>query len=549
LTVAAKESVMTSILAEQNTSPKKDARSDQTRKAHLIGGGIGSLAAAAFMIRDTDMSGQNITIYEAMSLLGGSLDGGGNPHDGYTLRGGRMLTTDNYECTWDLFQTIPSLTNSNVSVFDQTKAFNRANTPDSHARLVDENRHRLAVLSMGFSMADRLELFKLVEIDEAKLGNSRVTDWLSPAFFKTEFWFMWATTFAFQPWHSAVEFRRYLHRFMLEFTRIETLAGVKRTEFNQYDSLVQPLVAWLTAFGVTFVPDCRVDDIVLSDTDGMIAVEALHLTRNGQSETVSVSDHDLVFFQNGSMTDASSFGSMTRAPEKLTKADSGGWTLWEKIAARHPEFGSPAVFNSSIPETYWESFTVTLDNAHFFDAMEKFTGNVAGTGGLVTLRDSNWLMSVVLAHQPHFARQPAHVKVFWGYALHPDRVGNFVPKPMSECSGEEVLHELCGHLNFDMGVMAGGICIPCRMPYITSMFMPRKVGDRPLPVPRISQNLAFVSQFVELPEDVVFTVEYSIRAAQTAVYELLKVERPVPPVLHHDRSIQVKIAAAIKAFA
>jgi oleate hydratase len=146
LTVAAKESVMTSILAEQNTSPKKDARSDQTRKAHLIGGGIGSLAAAAFMIRDTDMSGQNITIYEAMSLLGGSLDGGGNPHDGYTLRGGRMLTTDNYECTWDLFQTIPSLTNSNVSVFDQTKAFNRANTPDSHARLVDENRHRLAVL-------------------------------------------------------------------------------------------------------------------------------------------------------------------------------------------------------------------------------------------------------------------------------------------------------------------------------------------------------------------------------------------------------------------
>jgi oleate hydratase len=158
------------------------------------------------------------------------------------------------------------------------------------------------------------------------------------------------------------------------------------------------------------------------------------------------------------------------------------------------------------------------------------------------------LMSVVLAHQPHFASQPADVQVFWGYALHPDRIGNFVPKAMSACSGQEIIQELCGHLNFDLNVLAGGVCIPCRMPYITSMFMPRSVGDRPLPVPRNSRNLAFVSQFVELPDDVVFTVEYSVRAAQTAVYQLLQVERRVPPVLHHDQSISVQIASAIKAF-
>jgi len=75
---------------------------NQDRKAHLVGGGIGSLAAAAFMIRDGGLPGGNITIYEALPLLGGSLDGSGNPSDGYTLRGGRMLTTDNYECTWDV---------------------------------------------------------------------------------------------------------------------------------------------------------------------------------------------------------------------------------------------------------------------------------------------------------------------------------------------------------------------------------------------------------------------------------------------------------------
>ena len=518
-------------------------------KAYLVGSGIGSLAAAAFMIRDGGMLGSNITIYEAMPVLGGSLDGAGNADDGYTMRGGRMLTTDNYECTWGLFDTIPSLIHPGQTVLEETLAFNKAHVAHAEARLVDSNRHRLSVTSMGFSMSDRVELYKLVAADEAELGRSRITDWFSPAFFHSEFWYMWATTFAFQPWHSAVEFRRYLHRFMLEFTRIETLAGVKRTVFNQYDSMVRPLVAWLRDRDVQFISDCTVSDITLRSDDGILVAEALTLERAGNTGTVKVAEGDLVFFQNGSMTDASTYGTMSTAPARLTKADSGGWTLWEKLAAGRPEFGHPTVFNSSIPESLWESFTVTLHDSAFVDAMQSFTGNVAGIGGLVTFKDSNWLMSVVLAHQPHFANQPKDVQVFWGYALHPDRIGNFVAKSMSDCTGAEILTELCGHLNFDRTVLAHGNCIPCRMPYITSMFMPRGPGDRPLPVPANSRNLAFVSQFVELAADVVFTVEYSVRAAQTAVYQLLAVEREIPPVLHHDQSIKVKIDALIKAFA
>ena len=120
---------------------------------------------------------------------------------------------------------------------------------------------------------------------------------------------------------------------------------------------------------------------------------------------------------------------------------------------------------------------------------------------------------------------------------------------MSQCNGEEILRELCGHLNFDYDrAFATAICLPCRMPYITSMFMPRHVDDRPLPVPANSRNLAFVSQFVEIPEDVVFTVEYSVRAAQMAVYELLGIDRPVTPIRHHDQSLKVNFDAVIKAF-
>ncbi len=519
-----------------------------TSKAYLVGGGIGSLAAAAFMIRDGSLPGGHISILEAAPIMGGSLDGAGNPVNGYSLRGGRMLTTDNYECTWDLYKSIPSLNNTGKTVFDETVEFNEKHKAHSMARLVDSRRAKVPVTSMGFSMQDRMELLKLTNADEGALGASCITDWLSPKFFETEFWYMWVTTFAFQPWHSAVEFKRYLHRFMLEFSRIETLAGVKRTIYNQYDSLVLPLQTWLEAQGVHLATDCKVTDLDYKTEDDTFIVTGIHCLRQGKYEVIAVNDGDLVFMQNGSMTDASSLGSMTSAPRKLTKADSGGWTLWEKLAKDRPEFGNPAAFNSCIAQSCWESFTVTLKHPAFFDKMNQFSGNEPGTGGLVTFKDSNWLMSIVLAHQPHFANQPADVQVFWGYSLFPDRVGNFVPKPMAECTGAEILQELCGHLRFDLETVASANCIPCRMPYITSMFMPRRLSDRPLPVPRGSKNFAFISQFVEIQDDVVFTVEYSVRAAQMAVYELLGIERKIPPITPHDKSLRAQFEAVIKAF-
>ncbi|MDP3295904.1 MAG: oleate hydratase [Nevskia sp.] len=517
-------------------------------RAYLVGGGIGSLAAAAFMIRDGGWAGSSITILESLPLMGGSLDGAGTSESGYSLRGGRMLTTDNYECTWDLFKSIPSLEHKGMSVFDETVAFNEKLVSNSMARLVDRRRAKVPVKSMGFSMHDRVELLKLATASEDVLLASPITDWLSPRFFETEFWFMWATTFAFQPWHSAVEFKRYLHRFMLEFSRIETLAGVKRTVYNQYDSLVLPLLIWLKGQGVHLINGCNVTDIDHRYQGGQVVLTGLHCLQDGKIGVIAVESDDLVFIQNGSMTDSSSLGSMTLAPEKRVKQEGGGWTLWEKLAEFGQQFGTPSTFNSCVAMSCWESFTVTLKNPAFFEEMFRFSGNDAGIGGLVTFKDSNWLMSIVLAHQPHFINQPRDVQVFWGYALFPDRIGNFVPKAMADCNGAEILVELCGHLRFDLEMLASANCIPCRMPYITSMFMPRDLSDRPLPVPPDSKNLALISQFVEIPGDVVFTVEYSVRAAQMAVYELLKIDRRIPPITPHDHSLHTQFEALIKAF-
>ena len=93
--------------------------------------------------------------------------------------------------------------------------------------------------------------------------------------------------------------------------------------------------------------------------------------------------------------------------------------------------------------------------------MFRFSGNEAGIGGLVTFKDSSWLLSIVIPHQPHFASQPPGVQVFWGYALFPDRVGDFVAKPMSDCTGTEILRELRGHLRFDPDTLTDANCIPC----------------------------------------------------------------------------------------
>ncbi|CAM1346833.1 oleate hydratase [Tenacibaculum insulae] len=344
-------------------------------KAYCIGGGIGSLTAAAFMIRDGGMDGDQITIFEKLPTQGGSLDGKRLEDGSYSLRGGRMLTTDHYECLWGLYEHIPSLNNPNLSVKEEIIAFNKKHIPHSQARLVDENRHIVDVSSMTFTMKDRLELLKLTEASEEKLGTSKISDWLSKEFFDSNFWYMWQTTFAFQTWHSAVEFKRYLHRFMNEFPRIETLAGVKRTIYNQYDSLVLPLLKWLKDRNVNFQANTTVTDIDTIDIDGKVTVTSLTLLNNGEKQTVSVESDDIVILQNGSMTDASSLGSMTTAPPHKTKEDSQGWKLWEKLADGRPEFGNPKPFNSSIPESFWESFTVTCRTPDFFNKMTEFSGN------------------------------------------------------------------------------------------------------------------------------------------------------------------------------
>jgi oleate hydratase len=250
------------------------------------------------------------------------------------------------------------------------------------------------------------------------------------------------------------------------------------------------------------------------------------------------------------MTEASSLGSMDSPPALLGKPDGGSWALWEKIAEDHPQFGHPKNFADHIEQSKWLSFTITLHDPTFFQLIHDLTGNVPGEGGLITFPESSWLASIVLPHQPHFIGQPEDVQVLWGYGLFVDVPGNFVKKPMSACTGREIMTEILGHLHLDAQaaqILDDAICIPCMMPFITSQFLPRSKGDRPQVIPEGSKNLAFVGQYCELPDDVVFTVEYSVRSAQTAVYSLLGLEKEPPPVYkgHYDPRVLLKAFMAL----
>ncbi len=365
------------------------------------------------------------------------------------------------------------------------------------------------------------------------LGRSSIADQFDPSFFKTNFWFMWCTTFAFQPWHSAVEFKRYLVRFAHMVAGFNRLQGIMRTVYNQYDSMVRPLQKWLDDRGVKFELNTRVTDLGLSEQDGEKTVERIVYERDGRAGEIAVGANDYVLVTLGSMTEASSLGTMDTAPVLNGKKDGGAWTLWEKIAAGRPEFGRPSAFADHIDESKWVSFTTTLHDPTFLRIVRDFTGNVPGEGGLITFPESNWLASIVIPHQPHFIGQPDDVSVFWGYGLSVDKPGDFVKKPMSACTGREIMTEVLGHLRIEAEaskILETSICIPCMMPFITSQFLRREKGDRPQVVPKGSKNLAFMGQFCELPDDVVFTVEYSIRSAQAAVYALLGLKREPPAV-------------------
>ncbi|WP_411104214.1 oleate hydratase [Streptomyces sp. cmx-4-9] len=532
--------------------PRKPEGVDR-KTAWFVGSGLASLAGAAFLIRDGQMSGDRITVLERLGLAGGALDGIKEPEKGFVIRGGRELE-DHMECLWDLFRSIPSIEIEGASVLDEFYWLNK-DDPNVSLQRVTERQGRDARTEGRFSLSERAQrdVLKAFLATREDMEGKRINEVFGREFLDSTFWLYWRTMFAFEEWHSALEMKLYLHRFVHHVGGLPDLSALKFTKYNQYESLVLPLTRWLVDQGVTFRFDTEVTDIDFDITPERKRATRIYWLSGGEAGGVELGEDDLVFTTIGSLTENSDDGDHHTAA-RLLDGPAPAWDLWRRIARHDPAFGRPDVFCGNIPESKWESATVTTLDPRIPRVIEKitrrdpFSGKVV-TGGIVSVRDSSWLLSWTVNRQPHFKQQPADQIVVWLYGLFAERPGDYVKKPMQDCTGEEITQEWLYHLGvpvdeIDELAATGARCVPVMMPYVTSFFLPRRAGDRPAVVPEKSVNFAFIGQFAETTRDTIFTTEYSVRTGMEAAYQLLGIERGIPEVFGSTYDVRTLLDAA-----
>ena len=524
--------------------PEKPIDVDK-KSAYIIGTGLAGLSAAFYLVRDGQMKGENIHLLEKLDLAGGSCDGRRDVTKGFYMRGGREMD-NHFECMWDMFRSVPSIETPEVSVLDEYYWLNKHDPNYSLCRATincGEDAHTDKLFKLDKKSA--LALSKLFITKEEDLENKKISDVLPDSFWETNFWLYWQTMFAFQKWSSALEMKRYLCRYVHHIDGLPDFSALRFTKYNQYESMILPLTKYLENHGVKIEYGIDVKNVIFDNKEDKKVATKIIYEKDKEEKEFILTENDLVFITNGCCTDTSCYGDQNTIPDlsKVKNGEGESWNLWKNIAsqATNGEFGNPDKFCSNTDETNWMSATVEVSDEeiikHIINICKRDPreGKVT-TGGIVTVKDSmgNWYLSWTINRQPQFKSQKKNSVLVWVYALNTNREGNFVTKPIRNCTGREVCEEWLYHIGIPTDKIEeyANKCntTTCYMPYINAFFQPREEKDRPLVVPKDAVNFAFIGQFAETPRDTIFTTEYSIRTGMEAVYTLLKVDRAVPEV-------------------
>lgn len=513
----------------------------ERKSAYLIGGGLASLAAACFLVRDAQMPGSHIHILEKRSISGGALDGDQLPDIGYVMRGGREMD-NHFECMWDLFRSIPSIETEGVSVLDEYYWLNKKDPNFSLCRATEKCGQDVRTENkFGLSDQAALEILRLFMTPDEKLANVKMTDIFDDEVYRTNFWMYWRTMFAFKDDQSALEMKRYMQRYIHHIGGLPDFKALRFTRYNQYESMVLPMVRYLKEHDVQFHYGTTVRNVVFDIQPGSKIARSIQYECQGLEGAIDLTEDDLVFFTNGSNVENSTYGSQTKASGMDAEIHPGGsFDLWRRIAAQDPSFGHPDKFCMDPEDSNWVSATVNTKDGRILPYIaeickrDPLSGGVV-TGGIVTVKDSSWLLSWTINRQPQYKNQPKGEVLVWLYGMFSDVPGDFVKKPMRDCTGQEICEEWLYHLGVPVDQISdmaseSANTVPVMMPFASAYFQPREAGDRPAVVPEGSVNFAFIGNFAETPRDTVFTTEYSIRTGMEAVYTLLDIDRGVPEV-------------------
>ena len=536
--------------------PKKPEGVDH-KSAYIIGTGLAALSAACYLVRDGQMKGERIHIFEKDPIPGGACDGFEYPGVGYVMRGGREMD-NHFEVMWDLFRSIPSIETEGVSVLDEYYWLNKEDPNYSLCRAT-VNRGQDAHTDKKFAVSDKaqMEIMRLFFTPDEELYDKRIDEYFDDEVFDSNFWLYWRTMFAFENWHSALEMKRYIKRYIHHIGGLPDFTALRFTKYNQYESMILPMVKYLENAGVVFHYNTKVVNVEFDVTSNRKQATRIELEAEGETRFVDLTEDDLVFITNGGCVENSAMGSQnTPAPYNPEIKPGGGWDMWRRIAAQSPDFGNPDKFCYDSELCNWMSATVeTLDQRIIpyitnICKRDPFTGKVV-TGGIVSVKDSSWLLSWTINRQPQFRSQPKDHCLVWVYALFNDKPGDYVKKPMRDCTGKEICMEWLYHIGVPENEIEelaenSANTVPVMMPYIDAFFMPRNDTDRPKVVPDGAVNFAFIGQFAETARDTIFTTEYSMRTGMEAVYTLLNVDRGVPEVWGNTYDVRDLLNATVK---
>ena len=146
-------------------------------KAHIIGGGFGGLAAATLLIRNADVPGTDITIYEADDVLGGGFFLGGSAASGFNLPG--SVFDKEFRCTFDLLKSIPSARDPSISVTEDFFAFNTGEPFQDKTHILDRDGRIVHGPRYGLSLGDGLSLARVTLTPEKMLDGRRIEEFFS----------------------------------------------------------------------------------------------------------------------------------------------------------------------------------------------------------------------------------------------------------------------------------------------------------------------------------------------------------------------------------
>ncbi|KAJ5704062.1 hypothetical protein N7493_011200 [Penicillium malachiteum] len=502
-------------------------------QAWILGSGTASLASAVYLIQRANLPPQNVHVLDAHISLGGSLYHHGSPTHGYNQFAG-CLPVPVGTPVRDLLASIPSPTAHGRTVLDTITKEQDSHIPGNcHTRTKfllqkTKSRENINPDELHLSVSDRLYLARLVLRSEKRFHREHIKDIMPKSFFQSVFWSIWSAQFGFQPWHSAVEFRRALRQYLHQYHSLSILNSLDISGYYQFESIILPVYLYLQSIGVDFHFDTTVEDLITTSKNGYQRVSKLKLVENGFHIAKDIGTHDIVIMMLGSSTSGSSIGTNDASPmfNSLEPDDEydENWKLWLELGTQNDKFGNPYNFCTRMNDSILGSFTMTITDRPLWEFLTSRAAQ-ADCGTFIMLPDSNWELRLCIPTQPVFSQQPQNVYVIWGFTLFPSRKGNYVNKSMEECSGTQITAEVLQHLQYHP-VPPNTLTIPSLMPRMTSMLLVRSKTDRPDVIPPNTSNLALVGQFVEIPDYTCVDVSYGIRAAQIATSRLMNVSMP-----------------------